>query len=132
LSAVKRTLLIAALLLLATPVSTAGRSVDCDVDQRDSQGEMYVRYQRCLVETRANHVEITMDTSMERWVMDLPNAEKRTTSWTWWNESWHRTPWYDRLLWSGSVKTDQLTCRYHGTSKIRYVFSDDTAICLLQ
>ena len=129
---VKRGALIACFLLLATPVSTASRSVDCDVDQRDTHGEMYVRLQKCLVENNANHIEITVDSTMERWVMDLPRAEKRTTAWSWWDGVWHRSAWDDRVLWSGSVKTDQLTCRYRGISKIRYVFSDDTAICLLQ
>jgi len=124
--------LTAALLVLATPVATASRSVACDVSERDSNGFAYVRFRQCLVETTANHTEITIDSNMERWVMDLPRVERRTTGWSWNDGAWHRSPWQDRILWSGSVKTDQLTCRYRGISKIRYVFSDDTAICLLQ
>ena len=128
----KQALLLAVLLLLCTPVITATRSVECDVDQRDSRGEMYVRYQQCLVDSNGNHTEITMVSSSERWVLDPPRAEKKTTVWSWWDGAWYRTESQDRILWSGTVKTDQLVCRFGGKSRVRYVFSDDTAICLLR
>jgi hypothetical protein len=120
------------LLLITTPVSTAGRSVTCDIDQPDSHGMMYVRSQQCWVDTVGTHTDITVDNQQAHWVLDLPKAELRTLAWSWYDGVWHRIEHDDRVLWSGSVKTDQLNCRFGVLSKVRYVFSNDTAICLTQ
>ena len=120
------------LLLAATPVATAVRSVSCDLDEPDYQNLMHVRLQQCRVDSAGSHTEISVGDQTERWVIDIPRAERRTTTWSWWNGVWHRTEYDDRILWAGTVKTDQLSCRFWGTSKIRYVFSNDTAVCILQ
>ena len=129
---VRLTMISLALLLIATPVSTAGRSVSCDIDQPDSHGEMYVRSHQCWVDTVGTHTDITIDNQQAHWVLDLPRAELRTMAWSWYGGSWYRADWNDRVLWQGSVKTDQLSCRFGGASKLRYVFSNDTAICITQ
>jgi hypothetical protein len=120
------------LLFIVTPVSTANRSVTCEIDEPDWQLGMYVRSQLCLIDTVGTHTDITINEWQKHWVMDLPRAELRTITQSWYGGAWHRTEYADRVLWSGSVKTDQLGCRFGGSSKIRYVFSNDTAICLAQ
>lgn len=129
---VKLAILTLVLLLISTLVSTAGRSVTCDIDQPDSHGMMWVQSQQCWVDTVGTHTDITVDNQQAHWVLDLPNAELRTVAWSWWGGVWHRIEHDDRVLWSGSVKTDQLTCRFGGISKVRYVFSNDVAICITQ
>jgi hypothetical protein len=128
----KHAAVVLVLLSSATPVATAVRSVNCDLDEPDWQLGMHVRSQQCLVDTAGTHIEITIIGKQERWVLDLPQADKRTIAWSWWGGIWHRAYWDDRILWSGTAKTDQLACRFGGVSKVRYVFSNDTAICLTQ
>jgi hypothetical protein len=128
----KHAVMVSVLLIAATPVATAVRSVNCDLDEPDFHGGMHVRLQQCSVQTNGKHVEISIGTQPARWVLDPPQVQLTTTSWTWWNGAWHRTEYDDRTLWTGTVTVDNLPCRFGGHSTVRYVFSNDTAVCLLQ
>ena len=125
-------MILALLALGQLPLPAATRMTNCDYETVDWNGFIRVRAEYCRVDKEGTITEIYVGARSTRWIIDGAQAWVVDTGMIWDanSERWVRDAYRDRVIWYGSVKTDQLACRFRGVTTIRYVFSDDSAICL--
>ena len=116
--------------MIAVSVPAGTRMTNCDYETVDWNGFVRVRAEYCMVVKQDTVTEIYVGQRWERWVIDGPKAWLMSTVMRWSGNGWYHDRSSDEVLWSGSVKIDQLACKTGGKTTIRYVFSDDSAICL--
>lgn len=122
----------ALLALCQQPAPATTRMTNCDYETVDWNGFVRVRAEYCRVDRDGTVTEIYVGRRSTRWIIDGARAWLVDTGMIWDANAqrWVRETSRDRVVWYGSVRIDQLACRFRGQATIRYVFSDDSAICL--
>ena len=121
---------IAVMIVTQLPLSSASRMTNCDYETMDWNGMLRTRAEYCMVINEGTVTEIFVGQRLERWVIEGAKAWRMSTAMSWDGSRWYHDRSHDAVIWAGSVKIDQLACRFRGKTTIRYVFSDDSAICL--